>query len=597
MAVSRSDSVRRRPNTIFRLLGYMTRQRARMALAVVLLVTGAVIMAFQPVVFGTVVDQLAQGDASRAGFYAAVIVGLAISAGVFTYLANRQLAILAQRAMEDLRNELFDRMQTLSLRFYDAESSGDLDARITSDIEAVNQFFSAATSRVVSAGITVITMLIIMATLDPVMMGVVLLVVPLSVGIMIVLGRRVQEDFAAFQQRVGDLNGYVEEAVSGQRTVQAFARGPETVEAVRALSEQARTVDRRSQFLSYLMQPANRLANNLDIALVALIGGTRAVAGAISVGDVVSFIGYAQQFGGQAMQLSQVVTQVLSAIAGGNRVFEIIDAEPDVASRPDAVALPTADGKVDFDHVDFSYNPGRQILFDNDFHVSPGAMIGLVGPTGAGKSTIINLLTRFYDIDAGEIKVDDHNIVDVDLDDLRHRCGVVLQVPYLFTETVMYNLQYGRDGATREECVDAAKQANAHGFIQRLPDGYDTVLTGGGESLSQGQRQLLTIARAIVANPDVLVLDEATSSVDTRTERRIQGALDNLLADRTSFVIAHRLSTVRDADQIIVLNGGRIEEIGSHDELMAAEGFYRRLYLEQFRPELVEALEASRQAG
>jgi ATP-binding cassette subfamily B protein len=198
-------------------------------------------------------------------------------------------------------------------------------------------------------------------------------------------------------------------------------------------------------------------------------------------------------------------------------------------------------------------------------------MIGLVGPTGAGKSTIINLLTRFYDIDAGEIKVDDHNIVDDDLDDLRHRCGVVLQVPYLFTETVMYNLQYGRDGATREECVDAAKQANAHGFIQRLPDGYDTVLTGGGESLSQGQRQLLTIARAIVANPDVLVLDEATSSVDTRTERRIQGALDNLLADRTSFVIAHRLSTVRDADQIIVLNGGRIEEIGSHDELMAAE--------------------------
>ena len=245
---------------------------------------------------------------------------------------------------------------------------------------------------------------------------------------------------------------------------------------------------------------------------------------------------------------------------------------------------------MDFDHVDFRYTEDKQILFDNDFHVQPGQIVGLVGPTGAGKSTIINLLTRFYDIESGEIAVDDINIVDIRLDHLRERCGVVLQVPFLFTESVMYNLQYGRDGATPEECVAAAEQANAHGFIQRLPDGYDTVLAGGGESLSQGQRQLLTIARAIVANPDVLVLDEATSSVDTRTERRIQGALDTLLADRTSFVIAHRLSTVRDADQIIVLEAGRIQEIGSHDELMTARGAYYRLYMEQFRPELADAL-------
>ena len=547
-------------------------------------------MAFQPLIFGTAVDELASGDSSSAGFYAAIILGLALGAGALTYTSNRQLAILSQRAMETLRNDLFAKMQTLSLRFYDEESAGDLNARITSDLETVNQFFSAAIARVISAGLSVVTFVVIMASLDLLMMGVVLLVVPLAIAVMVVLGRRVQSDFTALQERVGKLNGYVEEAIEGQKTIQAFAKGSTSGEDVHALSEDARQVDRSSQFLSYLMQPANRLVNNLDIALVALIGGLRALNGVITVGEVVTFIGYAQQFGGQSMQLSQVVTQVMSAIAGGNRVFEILDREPAISDSPSAVAMPSADGRVDFDHVDFSYTPNKQILFDNDFHVPPGSMVGLVGPTGAGKSTIINLLTRFYDIDAGQINIDEANIVDIKLDDLRQRCGVVLQVPFVFHETVMYNLQYGRDGATREECIEAAQQANAHGFIQRLPQGYDTVLAGGGENLSQGQRQLLTIARAIVANPDVLILDEATSSVDTRTERRIQGALDALLEGRTSFVIAHRLSTVRDADQIIVLDGGRIQEIGSHDDLMDSRGFYYNLYMEQFRPELADVL-------
>jgi ATP-binding cassette subfamily B protein len=311
------------------------------------------------------------------------------------------------------------------------------------------------------------------------------------------------------------------------------------------------------------MQPVNTLANNLDVALVALIGGSRAVSGAITVGDVVSFVGYAQQFGGQANQLSQVVTQVFAAVAGGRRVFDILDLDPDIKDAPDAEPMPEAEGKVAFEHVDFSYVPGTQVLFDNNFEVAPGEFIGLVGPTGAGKSTIINLLTRFYDIDRGEIRLDDRPIIGVELDDLRRRCGVVLQTPFLFSESVMYNLAYGRAGATEEECIEAAKAAEAHRFIERLPQGYDTVLTGGAVSLSQGQRQLLTIARAIVSEPDVLVLDEATSSVDTRTERRIQTALDRLMAGRTSFVIAHRLATVRNADKIIVLDGGRIAEIGS----------------------------------
>lgn len=578
-----------RGSTLVRLLRYVAAQRGRLAVAVVFLVLGTVAMAFQPLLFGNAVNELASGDASNAGRFAVLIVGVAILSGVLTYISNRQLAIVAQRAMETLRNELFEKLQTLSLSFFDAEASGDLNARITSDIEAVNQFFSAAVARIISAGLTVLTMLGIMLSLDFVMTFVVLLIVPLALAVMIGLGRRVQSDFASYQQLVGELNGYVEEAVVGQRTVKAFAREAESAERVKELSAKAKEVDRTAQFLSYLMQPANGLVSNVDVALVALIGGSRAVTGVITVGAVVSFIGYAQQFGGQTRQLTQVITQVLSAVAGANRVFEILDREPAIADHPDATSMPTADGKVDFDHVDFRYTENKQILFDNDFHVEPGQLIGLVGPTGAGKSTIINLLTRFYDIESGQIELDERNIVDIHLDDLRQRCSVVLQVPFLFTETVMYNLMYGRDGATEAECIEAAKRANAHPFIERLPKGYDTVLTGGGEALSQGQRQLLTIARAIVSESDVLILDEATSSVDTRTERRIQRALDTLMEGRTSFVIAHRLSTVRDADAIIVLDGGRIQEMASHDELMANRGFYYNLYMEQFRPELADA--------
>lgn len=578
-----------RGSTLVRLLRYVAAQRGRLAVAVVFLVLGTVAMAFQPLLFGNAVNELASGDASNAGRFAVLIVGVAILSGVLTYISNRQLAIVAQRAMETLRNELFEKLQTLSLSFFDAEASGDLNSRITSDIEAVNQFFSAAVARIISAGLTVLTMLGIMLSLDFVMTFVVLLIVPLALAVMIGLGRRVQSDFASYQQLVGELNGYVEEAVVGQRTVKAFAREAESAERVKELSAKAKEVDRTAQFLSYLMQPANGLVSNVDVALVALIGGSRAVTGVITVGAVVSFIGYAQQFGGQTRQLTQVITQVLSAVAGANRVFEILDREPAIADHPDATSMPTADGKVDFDHVDFRYTENKQILFDNDFHVEPGQLIGLVGPTGAGKSTIINLLTRFYDIESGQIELDERNIVDIHLDDLRQRCSVVLQVPFLFTETVMYNLMYGRDGATEAECIEAAKRANAHPFIERLPKGYDTVLTGGGEALSQGQRQLLTIARAIVSESDVLILDEATSSVDTRTERRIQRALDTLMEGRTSFVIAHRLSTVRDADAIIVLDGGRIQEMASHDELMANRGFYYNLYMEQFRPELADA--------
>lgn len=581
---------RRSQPTLLRLLTYITRQRLRLAVAVVLLISGSAVMAAQPLLFGRAVDELASGNASHAGGYAIAIIAVAIIASVFNYISFRQLAILAQRGMLLLRKELFAKMQTLSLSFFDKESSGDLNARVTSDIEAVNLFFSNALARVISVAVAVITMIVIMFTLDPLMALVVLLIVPATLSVMLGLGRRVQGDFTTYQAKVGELNGVIEESIKGHRALQAYVGEQAALARVTELSEQARVVDRSAQFRAYLMQPANQLVNNLDVALVALIGGWRALSGSISVGDVVSFIGYGQQFGGQMGQLAQVVTQVFQATAGARRVFSILDLEPEIKDRPDAEPMPKSEGRVDFNHVDFRYNERQQILFDNDFHVEPGQMIGLVGRTGAGKSTIINLLTRFYDIEGGDILLDGREIVGIPLRDLRRRVSVVLQVPFLFSESVMYNLMYGREGATEEECIEAAKQVDAHDFISCLPQGYDTVLTGGGEALSQGQRQLLTIARAIVADPDVLVLDEATSSVDTRTEQHIQRALDTLMAGRTSFVIAHRLSTVRNADAIIVLDHGRILEMDSHDRLIANHGPYYEMYRQQFRPEMAAAL-------
>lgn len=576
-----------------RLMGYITVQRLRLVFAIISLIFGSITTAFQPVIYGKAVDQVSVGDATKLSFYVFAMLGVALVGGLFLYIANRELAILAQRGMQLMRTELFTQMNRLSMRFYDKESSGDLDARITSDVEAVAQFFSTSIGKVVSIVMTVASMTVIMASLDLVLMLVVVISIPLTGFFLMFLGKRVRRDMATFQSSIGELNGFVEETIMSQKTVQAFGSEKEGVDRVNEMSETARTADRDAQFVSFLMPPASRFANNIDVALVALVGASRAISGAITVGSVVSFIGYARQFGSQAIQLTQVYSQVAQAIAGAERVFEIIDATPDIKDLPHAKAVSHADGHVEFDDVNFSYDGETQVLFNNDIQVKAGETIGLVGPTGAGKSTIMNLLTRFYDIDSGSIKIDNIDIRDVKISDLRERCGVVPQVPFLFNESVMYNLKYGRAGATDEECIAAAKEANAHRFIERLPDGYDTNLGGGGESLSQGQRQLLTIARAIVSNPDVLVLDEATSSVDTRTERRIQVALDRLVEGRTSFVIAHRLSTVRDADRILVIRAGRIIERGTHHELLAKRGFYYELFLEQFRPELVEALKES----
>ena len=395
--------------------------------------------------------------------------------------------------------------------------------------------------------------------------------------------------FAVLQERTGALNGAAEELITGDRTVKAYHVEEHAIAKLEQLSEEAREAGRKANFVALTAMPLSALLSNLDVALVALAGGWLSLRGTVDVGTVASFFIFARMFARPLNQFAQILNMALQAGAGATRVFEILDEKPEIVDREGAREVTTVEGHVVMDHVDFSYVPGVPILHDVSLAAKPGQKIGLVGPTGAGKSTIINVITRYYDIQAGDIRLDDVSIYDAQTESLRKVVGMVLQEPYLFSDTVMANIRYARLEATDEECIEAAKAASADGFITRLPEGYDTVLSGGGSNLSQGQRQLITIARIILANRPVLILDEATSSVDTRTERKLQEALTAMMKGRTSFVIAHRLSTIRDADVIVAINEGRVVDVGSHDELMAAKGFYHDLYMSQFRGDATPA--------
>jgi ABC-type multidrug transport system fused ATPase/permease subunit len=568
--------------TLRRLARYLFVRPVIVMSATVLLLAALIVQSIQPLLFGRAVNDVANGRTDSLDEQALVIIILALITWAFRWMAANLVAVAAQTAMKQLREELFRKMQTLSLGFHESRSTGELMSRITSDTEVINTFLSSSLFGLASAAIQLIAVTLIMIFIDVTLTIVVVALAPVSLLVMALIGRRTARSYGAVQRSVGRINGFLEERVTGQKTLQAYGQASASVDELLVFSEDARDADERASFLGFAVMPLVRLVSNADVAALALIGGIRVVRGATSIGSVVSFLGYAQQFSAPIGQISRSMNQAIQASAGATRVFDLLDEMPAIRDEPSARPIEHADGDVAFDEVDFSYIKGRQILFDNTFHATPGQTIGLIGPTGAGKSTIINLIGRFYEIDDGEIRLDGQPIIELRLEDLRLRAAVVLQTPFLFSESVMYNLKYGRSDATDEECIEAAKDANAHGFIERLPLGYETILAESGNNLSQGQRQLLTIARAIVAQPDVLILDEATSSVDTRTEQEIQVAMRRLMAGRTSFVIAHRLSTVRDADRIIALDNGRIQESGTHDELIAAKGFYYSLFMEQF---------------
>jgi ABC-type multidrug transport system fused ATPase/permease subunit len=572
------------PKPLRRLLGYLWGSPGRIATVVVLSFAGTLLALIPAVLVGSIINgPISDGDKDALATQLLVLLAFATGGFFGMWFGGRVLAVAAQDAMYRLRREVFEHTQTLSLRFFDRQPIGDLMSRITNDLDSVGQLFDKGLYPAINSAFTLVITTVLMLIVSWQLSIAVVLIAPLVILLMNFTSRYSGPAFAVLQERTGALNGTAEELITGDRTVKAYNVQSAAVSKLEELSAEARDAGNRANFVALTAMPLSAMLSNLDVALVALAGGWLAERGTVDVGTVASFFIFARMFARPLNQFAQILNMALQAQAGATRVFEIVDERPEIVDDPEAHNVTSVQGQVDMDHVDFSYVPGVPILYDVSLSAEPGQKVGLVGPTGAGKSTIINVITRYYDVQAGDIRLDDASIYDVTQRSLRERVGMVLQEPYLFSDTVMANIRYARLEATDDECIEAAKAASAHGFIARLPNGYDTVLSGGGSNLSQGQRQLITIARIILADRPVLILDEATSSVDTRTEKKLQEALTTMMRGRTSFVIAHRLSTIRDSDVIVAIADGRVVDVGSHDELMAARGFYHDLYMSQFR--------------
>lgn len=575
--------------TFRRLLVYIRPWRTQVAIAAALVIVASISGLLAPWLQGRAIDEfIAVRDRSGLQQLILLLAGTYVIQWASSFAYSRMIAGIAQRIMLEIRSELARKLQTLSIRFFDRNRTGDLMSRVTNDVDAVDQLLSQNLLTIFWAAVQMISLLGIMFILDWRLTIAVLIPVPISMFLVKKLGQMSGPRFGAYQRTIGELNGTAEERLTGQRAVISLDRQAQAEAEFAEINEKTRSLGIRAQSLTAVMMPLMFGLGNLSTVSVVSVGAWLAVSddvvgGGVSIGLIASFVSYASQVGRPLGRIAQTVTSIFAALAGGTRVFALLDEDPDLVNAPDAIALPPVEGRVVFDHVDFEYVEGQPILRDVSFVAEPGQMIGLVGPTGAGKSTVISVLNRFYDISSGSVTIDGHDIGDVQKDSLRDQLGIVLQRTYLFTDTVRNNIAFGRLDATDDEIVAAATLANAHRFITSLPNGYDTVISEGGNNLSLGQRQLIAIARTALSNPKLLVLDEATSSVDTRTERALQSALLKLMEGRTSFVIAHRLSTVRDADKILVLQDGQITEAGTHDELVAQQGFYHKLYTAQFR--------------
>ena len=498
-------------------------------------------------------------------------------ASIFTWLQTYVMIRVSMKTIRTLRLELFKKLQSLTLKFFDKRALGDLMSRVTNDIDNLNTALAQSVTQIVSSILTVIGVSIAMFSLSWQLAIVTLIIIPLIVFTTKQIIKRSSSNYVARQRDLGKLNGYVEEMITGAEVVTLFGKEQQTIETFHQQNENLRNSAQRAEITSGLLGPINNFMNNLGLAVVIGTGAFLAVKGLVTIGVIAAFVTYTRQFFRPLNQLSNLLNTFQSAIAGAERVFEILDEPSEVADKKGARDCKHLVGDVVFSDVSFSYVEDKPVLKNISFHAKAGETIALVGPTGSGKTTIINLLTRFYDVDAGEILIDDHNIQDYKMATIRQRVGVVLQDTYLFSGTIRENIRFGKLDATDVEVEEAAKIANAHNFIKYLPEQYDTSVQAGGTNLSQGQRQLLAITRAILENADILILDEATSSVDTQTEVDIQKGLQHLMQGRTSFVIAHRLKTIENANQILVIQQGEIVEQGDHQQLMQQQGIYSNL--------------------
>jgi len=578
--VEKSKNIRQ---TLLRLWGYLKHQKWPLIWTSVLVITTSFISLLGPLLMGLAIDRyILKGDLPGL----AIMLGLMLLTYVFasagTWIQTYIMVGVSQNVVREMRNELFEKIQTLPVRYFDQHPHGDVMSRMTNDLENVSNILTTSFSQLLSSVLSLIGVIIMMLVLNLPLAFVSLIIMPMTYFLTKVISKRTRVGFRETQKKLGELNGIIEENITGLRTVKAFCGEEKSISSFETSNRHLQKAAFRARVFAGSMGPLMNLVNNLGLAIVATTGGWLAIQGLASVGTIATFINYSNRLGWPLNMIAQLYNSIQSALAGAERVFELMDQIPET-DAPDAIHINKVNGTVSFDHVNFSYVPGVPVLKEISLSVRPGQLIAFVGPTGAGKTTIANLLNRFYDVDDGAIFIDGFDVKKIIKTDLRKCVGLVLQDNFLFADTVMENIRYGKLNSTDDEVISAARLANADTFIHHLPQGYKTILTERGSNLSQGQRQLIAIARAIIANPEILILDEATSNVDTRTEKHLQEALLRLMKGRTSFVIAHRLSTIRDADQVLVVDDGSIIESGSHLSLLKQKGFYHRLYVSQFK--------------
>ena len=571
---------------LLRLWRYMGRNSLLLVLAAVLSLSSSMLSLYGPKLSGEAINAIELG-AGKVDFdtvlrCAVLMAVFYLCSAVLTYLLNVVMIRLSRTVSRQMRHDVFENLTSLPVGYFDRYQTGDIISTITYDVDTVNQSLSTDMLQILQSTVTVVVSFVMMLTIAPKLVLIFLVTIPVTVFFTRWLTGRVRPLFRRRSARLGELNGFVEEMLSGQKTIRAYGREDAVLERFGSKNHAAVDAYTVAEANGTITGPSVNFINNVSLALVCVFGSVLFLRGEIRLGDLSSFVQYSRKFSGPINEVANIIAELQSAFAAAERVFTLIDAEPEPADAEDAQVLTDVRGDVWMEHVDFSYVPGTPIIQDLNFHAEPGSLTAIVGPTGAGKTTIINLLMRFYDVDGGTIYVDGKDIRSLTRSSLRGAFTMVLQDTWLFHGTIFENIAYGKPGATMEEVVRAAKAAHIHSYISRLPQGYDTVLSDNGSSISKGQKQMLTIARAMLLDAHMLILDEATSNVDTRTEQHIQAAMRELMKDKTCFVIAHRLSTIRSADHILVLDGGQVVEQGTHESLMAQNGFYRRLYESQF---------------
>ncbi|AXU26933.1 TPA: ABC transporter ATP-binding protein [Clostridioides difficile] len=587
--------------TTKRLLKYMAKQKFKILIIFISVLISSALTVLAPMVMGKAIDQLFNGiktavqtgtkfsvNFSTMGGIVSILLGLYLISAVFIYIQQYIMSGVAQNLVLSMRKDLSDKLNKLPLKYYDSHKKGETLSIVTNDLEKVADSLQEGLMQLITAVVTVVGSIVMMISISVPLTIVSAITLLVSLGITVVIARKSQERFSENQKALGELNSNIEEIFTGQIVVKAFSKEKDTIRNFKILNQNLYNASRRAQFSSYAISPIIRFINLIGYVIIAVVGGIFASTGAMTLGSIQAFIQYVNQASEPTTEISYIVNMLQAAIASAERVFTVMDEVEEIKDEESSKVISMPKGKVQFEHVKFGYSDDFILMKDININLNAGDKIAIVGPTGAGKTTLVNLLMRFYEIQGGRITIDGVNIKDLKRGELRTMFGMVLQDTWLFNGSIKENIAYSKSDATMDEIVRAAKSARVDHFIRTLPQGYDTILAEDASNLSQGQKQLLTIARAILSDPSVLILDEATSSVDTRTEVEIQKAMNNLMKGRTSFVIAHRLSTIRDADLILVMKEGTIIEQGSHKELIEKKGFYEELYNSQFSSEYDE---------